>query len=237
MQLKTEVFKHRPNFDSMLGKKYGRLTCVSLVGREYKDETSNYFRYIWRYQCDCGRFVDMPAKNVRRAQLPSCGCAVRERAAAKFLKHGKHKSTEYTVWQAIKNRTLRITAKDFAKYGAVGIGICDEWLSFENFLRDMGPRPSPKHSIDRIDNAKGYSKENCRWADATTQCRNKTNNAKLTAFGQTKLLVEWAEQLGVSTAVIRQRLKKYGWAPEKAVSTPARVWCPKQPRVKEMKND
>lgn len=235
MQVPAETPKRRPHFDDMLGRRFGRLTCIAFVGRKYANETTKDFRYFWKFQCDCGCIVEKAAKSVRRTQEPSCGCATRERISKASITHGMHKSIEYSVWQSIKDRTLNETSKSYWRYGGSGIGICDEWLVFENFYRDMGPRPSIRHSIDRIDNAKGYCKENCRWADAKTQCRNKTNNVTVTAFGTTKLIVEWAEELGVSAMVIRRRLKYYGWSPEEAVSTPARKWCPKkpQPQVKD----
>jgi hypothetical protein len=92
---------------------------------------------------------------------------------------GKTKLLEYKTWRAIKARCYNPNYKQFNDYGGRGIEVSDEWLdSFWTFLRDMGPRPSLKHSINRINNSEGYSKENCEWALAETQNRNKRKYTK-----------------------------------------------------------
>jgi hypothetical protein len=108
----------------------------------------------------------------------------------------------------------------FHRYGGRGITVCHRWETFENFFTDMGDKP-PGHSLDRVKNHLGYSKGNCRWATPTEQCRNTRRNRWLTANGETKLLVEWAEQLGSKSALIVKRLAR-GWTEQEACTTPAK---------------
>lgn len=97
--------------------------------------------------------------------------------------------------------------------------VCDRWRSFNNFLEDMGKKPSPQHSLDRIDNSKGYSKENCRWASPTEQIDNRDCTNLITANGKTQSLARWANELNVSYEAIRGRFRK-GWPHDKIVNFP-----------------
>lgn len=109
----------------------------------------------------------------------------------------------------------------YERYGTKGIKVCQRWQeSFANFLADMGPAPSPKHSIDRIDGRGDYEPDNCRWATATVQSRNTTHARAITFDGQTHCITEWAEVLGISKKVLTDRLNKQGWSVEKALTTP-----------------
>jgi hypothetical protein len=101
-------------------------------------------------------------------------------------------------------------------YGAKGITVCERWHTFENFFEDMGKRPSNSYSIDRIDNAQGYSKENCRWATPKEQSRNTSSNRLVSFMGKTQCLAAWAEEIGAPYNILRYRLNKY--SVEKAFS-------------------
>jgi hypothetical protein len=128
----------------------------------------------------------------------------------------------------MKDRVLRPLYKGYARYGGRGITVCERWLnSFENFYADMGPKPSPKHSIERQNNDGDYTPENCCWATYTEQNRNRGDSLYLTANGVTKHVKEWAEDLGVHANTIRDRIK-YGW-PEHLAAT-----LPKWSRVKDV---
>lgn len=109
------------------------------------------------------------------------------------------------------DRCTNQNSADFANYQGRGITVCEHWLTFENFFADMGLRPSKKHSIDRIDNDKGYSPENCRWALPVAQCRNTRKTIYLTKDGVTKPLAEWAEILGINYFTLHWRYKQ-GWS-------------------------
>jgi hypothetical protein len=109
---------------------------------------------------------------------------------------------------------------EYEVYGGRGITVCDRWrISFENFLADMGDRPTPKHTIDRIDNAIGYCPENCRWATMKEQQRNRRNNRLISFDGKTATLAEWAEISGNSSDIISWRIKQ-GWNLRSAIFEP-----------------
>jgi hypothetical protein len=109
-------------------------------------------------------------------------------------------------------------------YGAKGISVCQRWRdNFINFYEDMGPRPSNLHSIDRIDNNKGYSPCNCRWADRDKQQSNKSTNKNVTYNGVTKCVAHWEKALGMNKGTLRERFKR-GWSVEQAIETPVAAW-------------
>lgn len=137
------------------------------------------------------------------------------------LRHGHRRkgktSSEYSIWMKIRDRCLNPNTSAYGDYGGRGISIAPEWNSFERFFEDMGPRPSAAHSIDRIDNEKGYSPGNCRWATWKQQQRNRRDNRILTISGITATLAEHCERTGVKYKTAHMRLSK-GASPEVAVS-------------------
>jgi hypothetical protein len=109
----------------------------------------------------------------------------------------------------------------YPNYGGRGIKVCERWAnSFSNFYEDVGPSPSARHSIDRIDVNGDYCPENCRWATPAQQADNKTNTIRLTCDGVARTATEWARIFGVSRMTIIARIKKYGWDTDKAIKTP-----------------
>lgn len=117
------------------------------------------------------------------------------------------------------SRCRHRTARSYPNYGGRGIAVCERWGSFENFLADMGPRPSPRHSIDRIDVNGNYEPSNCRWATRIEQARNTRKNRIITVGGATMCLAEWSEMTGVDDATIVNRLDR-GWDEWRAVFEP-----------------
>lgn len=137
----------------------------------------------------------------------------------------------YKIWVGMKSRCNNPNDRAYQWYGARGISVCPRWAeSFHAFAEDMGPRPSSKHSIERIDNNGNYCPENCKWATQTEQCRNTRANVKISFGDQTKTQVEWTEILNASESTICQRLK-HGWSAEKSVSTPLRKYDHDRPAV------
>jgi hypothetical protein len=129
-------------------------------------------------------------------------------------------AAEYRVWAGMKTRCYNPNSNSYFRYGARGIEMTQEWrTSFAAFVRDMGPRPSMQHQIDRIDNSKGYCEENCRWATVSEQARNRRTNRRITFRGITQCLEDWGEQTGLQPLTIRYRLE-HGWSIEKALTTP-----------------
>lgn len=134
--------------------------------------------------------------------------------------HGLCNTPEHSVWGGIKTRCYNPNATGYENYGGRGITMCAQWLNdFSQFYKDMGPRPSSNHSIERKDTNGNYDPTNCVWATSMEQGKNRRNNRPLTLNGETLILSEWARRLGFSTARIVTRLKR-GWSVEKTLTTP-----------------
>lgn len=187
----------------MIGKKYGRLTVLSKL--PYEKQT----RYLCR--CDCGTEKVFQGANIRNGVSLSCGCLRREKTAEYNSKtkrtHNMSKTREYKIWAGMIARCSVDHPRNSAHYGS-GIKVCSRWMVFENFIADMGARPSSRHSIDRIDNKGNYEPGNCRWATSSTQTRNTRYNIYVEHNGQTKILADWADEFGISRATIYWRYRK-----------------------------
>lgn len=131
------------------------------------------------------------------------------------FKHGLRSTSTYNRWNAMKQRCLNPNNASYHRYGGRGISVCERWLKFENFFQDMGIAPDGM-MIERIDNSKGYSPENCRWATFVDQCRNRRSNRLITAFGKTMMLSEWAEHFRIPMKNLWYRLNS-GWDVEDAL--------------------
>jgi hypothetical protein len=143
------------------------------------------------------------------------------------LSHGESRgktTREYNTWNGMRARCLTPTSARYADYGGRGITVCQRWMVYENFLADMGRKPTPDHSLDRIDNDKGYEPGNCRWATRKEQCRNRRSGRLLTLRGETLTVAEWAERSGVDERRVRDRLGD-GWDADEAVFTPKGQSC------------
>lgn len=134
------------------------------------------------------------------------------------VRHGMSNTSEYEIWCRMQARCYNANCQDYPNYGGRGISVCDRWrLSFEEFFRDMGSRPSSEHSLDRIDSNGNYNPDNCRWATRRQQARNKRNTRKLQFQGKTQSVQDWAEELGLKPAIIHRRLHD-GWSVKRALS-------------------
>lgn len=181
------------------------------------------------YQCSCGNVCISRNTHVKNGLTKSCGCLQKEVGSArgkKNVKHGGYRSVEYGVYTGMKKRCGLPTDKSYSDYGGRGITVCDRWLcpvnGFLNFLADMGPRPSPKHSIERKLVNGNYCPDNCYWATTEEQARNKRNTHNMTYNGKTQCLSDWAKEFRLRPATIRSRIKS-GWTVEKALTTPVKV--------------
>ena len=119
----------------------------------------------------------------------------------------RNTTTEYRIWSGMLARTRNSNHRYFGRYGGRGIKVCDRWLKYENFLTDMGRKPSPEHSIDRINNDGDYEPGNCRWATKKEQGNNTSTVRWITYKGETKTLRQWAKHLDMSDAALHYRLK------------------------------
>lgn len=129
----------------------------------------------------------------------------------------KSESAEYRAWSHMWSRCTNKNVKEYSYYGGRGITICAEWREFDNFLADMGQRPSSRHSIDRIDVNGNYEPANCRWATYTQQARNRRSNRIIEFQGERRTLAEWAEAIGLDVRTLHSRLVG-GWSLERALT-------------------
>ena len=130
---------------------------------------------------------------------------------------GKHTPT-YICWGHISQRCINPKMKDFHKYGGRGITVCERWQKFENFLADMGERPGPEYSIDRIDNNGNYEPGNCRWATKMEQAKNTRQNRWLEYGGVRLHFADWARRLHINQSSLHRRIK--AWGVERALAAP-----------------
>lgn len=159
----------------------------------------------WECLCDCGNTVFVKTGPLVRGNNKSCGCLFRP--ADWTATHGMSKNTTYKAWLGAKQRCTNPNYPKYHRYGGRGITICKRWLdSFENFLEDMGERPTGL-TLDRIDNDKGYSKENCRWTTLKEQNRNRGDKVEYTFEGEKILAIDLAEKFGVSYTSLKQRVR------------------------------
>lgn len=199
----------------MIGKKFNMLLVLKELGR------CKNSRMLYLCKCDCGNKVKVYGVALRTSGTKSCGC-LRKGNGTHLMRY----TSEYNIWRHMKGRCLNPKNKRYPLYGGRGISVCDKWLKFEGFYEDMKDRPSPDHSIDRIDNSKGYSLANCRWANQSQQCRNKRNNRIVSYKGETLCLTDAIERYTeLDQSTVRSRLDK-GWSIEDALEQPLRYNLP-----------
>lgn len=194
-------------------------TMLTVLGRA---ENTKAGSAQWHVRCDCGRAFVAVGGRMRNGHTTTCGCKAtpaQRSGALHCLPRRARTYPENTVWQGMIARCHRPDTPAFATYGGRGIEVCCRWRdSFENFLADMGERPSPKHTIDRIDNDGNYEPGNCRWATRVEQANNKSDNVCITRDGVTKTVAEWCRELGLKPFTVYSRLSAYGLSPEMALS-------------------
>ena len=199
-----------PRITNETGNVYGKLTVLGYSGKSKSGDS------LWQCRCECGTVKTVARGDLRKSYggTKSCGCG---RSSA----YGMCNSPEYTSWKGMKRRCYSRKDPWYHLYGGRGITVCDRWRhSFASFFDDMGPKPFPEASVDRIDNEGHYTPENCRWASKAEQSQNSRKARMLTCNGETMCLRAWARRLGIMHSTIRTRLKR-GWSVERALTTPA----------------
>jgi hypothetical protein len=197
----------------MANKRFGLLKVVSRYGKDNRNNAT------WQCVCDCGGKSIVSTSDLNKGRTNSCGCLRRERMKNLNKSHGQSYSKTYQSWVKAKDRCFNPKHVAFHKYGGAGITVCDRWKnSFENFYADMGDPPTEKHSLDRIENSKGYDPENCRWATKKQQSENSSWPRLITFHGETKNLSEWARSLGMNINSVRTRIESLGWPLDRALT-------------------
>jgi hypothetical protein len=160
-------------------------------------------------KCSCGESKEflIIGYTMKSGNTTSCGCLRRETTGNQFRKHGLYGTPEYKTWIEINRRCHNEKAKQYSDYGGKGIRVADAWRnSFETFLKDMGQKPSPEHTIDRIDNDGNYEKGNCRWATKEVQANNTSQNVYYEYNGEKYTIAQLAKKFEMPYATMRMRL-------------------------------
>lgn len=210
---RREVVPRRKYDDLFPGAVLGNLTLISRMksGR----------RVHWNCLCLCGNQCS-PSHDNLIAGTSSCGCLRVGRIAVHGHARRGSRSSENIIWNGMKDRCRNKNSPIYKYYGGRGIKVCERWMNFENFLADMGPRPSKEYSIERNDPNGDYCPENCRWATDAEQANNRRTSRRITVSGETKTIAEWSRESGVRQSVIGFRILS-GWTPYKAIFTPPTV--------------
>ena len=195
----------------LTGKKFNRLTVLRFSHSKNK-------KSYWECVCSCGVSKAVRSDRLTSGGTKSCGCAQRE-IAGRQCKHGLVHTQEYNSWRNMKERCNNKNNPNYKDYGGRNIKITASWDDFRLFYSDMGKKPSNNHTIERVDNNKGYEPTNCVWATKKQQANNRRSNVLLTHNGETKNITQWCEKLGFSKMLIRSRLNR-GWSEEKTLTTP-----------------
>ncbi len=187
------------------GDKFGRLLVIS-------PPVKNNSRYKVECRCTCGTVKIIMDYALKNGMTKSCGCLQREWVHKKNYKHGEaargRRGGGYACWSSMIQRCCNENSPSRKDYGGRGIKVCRRWrTSFENFIKDMGPRPSSRHSIERENVNGNYEPGNCRWATDKEQANNTRHNRRITHQGVTKTLKEWAIFRNVSSSTMHRRFK------------------------------
>lgn len=195
---------------NLINQKFGQLIVIQRMNND------NWGASRWLCICGCGEETVVLGNNLRHSHTHSCGCLSKTNSVT----HGytkKRKITRiYSIWRNMRQRCNNYNHKNYNCYGGRGIGICDRWSKFKNFLKDMGEPPSGKHQIDRKKNNGNYCKSNCQWVTSKINNQNKRNNRMETYKGKTRCLSDWANETGVNVKTLVWRLNN-GWTISKAL--------------------
>ena len=195
--------------DNLIGEKFGRLTVIERVDNYISPSGSQNSK--WKCICECGNIKEFMANNLKRGTSRSCGCLQRELLSKARSTHRGFANNErlYNIWLGIKKRCYSPKDSHYERYGLRGISMCDEWKSDYSSFRSWAITNGydDKLSIDRIDNDKGYSPDNCRWADNSTQQNNRSSCIYITYKDETHTLKEWSKIRDINYQTLYRRYK------------------------------
>lgn len=192
-------------FKDLTGQRFNKLVVLERV-----DTVNSEHGAVWNCICDCGNKTVVSGQNLKNGNTKSCGCL---RHKGSNNKHGMTHTRIYGIYCAMKARCYYNKHKSYDRYGGRGIIVCDTWLNkndgFQNFYNwSINNGYQDNLTIDRVDNNKNYSPDNCKWTTLKEQNNNRNNTVKLTYNGKTQSLEEWADELGVESYILRNRRRR-----------------------------
>lgn len=200
-----------------IGKEYGRLTILESAGSR-----SGVGRLV-KCRCSCGKILPRVFYQLLSGVTKSCGCLNVEQLKQLAKKHGRSGDPEYLIWKGVRSRCRIKSATGYYRYGGRGLYVCKPWNKYENFIEDMGPRPSAKHSIERRNNNIGYRPSNCYWATDAEQRANKEHTIRIKIGKSVRTLRQWADYYNTRRSVVYHRICLLGWDPLTALTTPIKA--------------
>lgn len=216
-------------YSDCINKSFGMLTVLDL----HSSTSRRGVKAVCK--CSCGNVTTTNMRQILRGGVVSCGCYKVSLAKTLNASHGKSSTNEYCVWQGMHTRCRNKKQKAAHNYVNRGIRVCNRWDKFENFYEDMGERPTDDHTLERIDNDKGYSPDNCKWATKSEQANNTRMTRRVLYGGVCKPASDWDRYLGFPVGTVSRRLRD-GWSEEEAITLPTNTRRNKLNR-KEAKND
>ncbi len=203
---------NKKDLDKYLGTVFNNLTIIDVI-----KETG--VRNYLRCECVCGKtdyYTNLPL--LTSGDVKSCGCKRADRLREVASKHGNCSHPLYSTWDAIRYRCYNPKSSQYKDYGGRGIVMSDEWLNdFLLFVKEIGPKPTPEHTIERKDVDGNYCKENCEWASRKEQANNRRDNCYLELNGKSKTITEWSSIYNINYMTVRCRLNR-GWTVEEALT-------------------
>lgn len=204
------------NFRDLTGKRFGKLTVLEIAGR------NKYKKVLWLCRCDCGNNKVIVSTDLLQDRVHSCGCLIVEAIKKRCVKHNRTKTPEYVAYAQAKRRCRNPDYPRYRNYG--GRGIEFRFKDFEEFFKELGTRPSRKHSLDRINNDGHYEKGNVRWATKEEQTENRRITPRAFYNGEIRTAKEISNLTNVSVQIIANRIR-WGYCSDCMVS-PVKKRCP-----------
>lgn len=200
-----------PRFNDLTGRRFGKLTVIKREGANRNGSAT------WLCNCDCGNKKVACGRELVNGDTSSCGCARHNPR-----KHGMAGTRLYRIWTGMKSRCFNPNSPAYDRYGGRGITVCREWAdNFETFMEwALESGYNEGLTIERIDNGKGYFPGNCTWISQSEQTQNRRSCIFVTMDGKTMNLQQWCDELGISYKLVHNRIRKLGWEPKKALTTP-----------------
>lgn len=198
------------------GKVYGKLT---VLGLGYMQKAKNGTKSFWKCLCNCGKETIVFRSKLISGHTTSCGCmSSRKTVGLRSKVHGLSHSREHNKWCSMLARVYNKNVLSYKHYGGRGIGVCERWNNFENFLEDMGKCPDGM-TLERLDNNGNYEPGNCAWKSRMDQANNKRNNIFIEYIGKRQTMTQWARDLNLKFPTLWARINKLGWPLERALGS------------------